>query len=85
VVCRCEDVTMGDIRRAVFSGADSLSALKKTLRLGMGICQGRTCGPVVLDLLALLTRQSPATLPPFGVRAPIKPVTLGALAEGRSP
>lgn len=85
VVCRCEDVTMGDIRRAVFSGADSLSALKKTLRLGMGICQGRTCGPVVLDLLALLTRQSPTTLPPFGVRAPIKPVTLGVLAEGRSP
>lgn len=85
VVCRCEDVTMGEIRRAVFSGADSLQALKRTLRLGMGICQGRTCGPIVLDLLALLTRQPPATLAPFAARAPIKPVTLGALAEGPTP
>jgi NAD(P)H-nitrite reductase large subunit len=85
VVCRCEDVTMGEIRRAVFSGADSLQALKRTLRLGMGMCQGRTCGPVVLDLLALLTRQPPATLAPFSARAPIKPVTLGALAEGPTP
>ena len=82
VVCRCEDVTLGEIRRAVFAGSDSPAALKSALRIGMGICQGRTCGPVVLDLLALLTRQPPAALAPSGTRAPVKPVTLGALAAG---
>ena len=82
VVCRCEDVTLGEIRRAVFAGSHSPAALKSALRIGMGICQGRTCGPIVLDLLALLGRQSPADLAPLRTRAPVKPVTLGALAGG---
>ncbi len=81
VVCRCEDVTMGEIRLAVFAGADSLPALKRTLRIGMGVCQGRTCGPIVADLLALLTRQPLERLLPPAARAPVKPVTLGALAD----
>jgi thioredoxin reductase/bacterioferritin-associated ferredoxin len=82
VICRCEDVTMGEIRQAVFTGADSLLSLKRTLRLGMGICQGRTCGPIVADVLALLTRGPHVPEPPWGTRAPIKPVTLEALAGG---
>jgi NADPH-dependent 2,4-dienoyl-CoA reductase/sulfur reductase-like enzyme len=82
IICRCEDVTMGEIRRAVFAGAGSLPALKRTLRLGMGVCQGRTCGPIVEDLLSLLNGPSRDPAAPWSARAPIKPVTLDALAEG---
>ncbi|MBS5283661.1 MAG: (2Fe-2S)-binding protein [Clostridiales bacterium] len=42
-VCRCEEVTVGDIRRAIEAGADSLKAIKMRTHAGMGVCQGMTC------------------------------------------
>lgn len=42
-VCRCEEVTAGDIRRAIAAGADSLKAIKMRTHAGMGVCQGMTC------------------------------------------
>lgn len=42
-VCRCEEVTVGDIRRAIAAGADSLKAVKLRTHAGMGVCQGMTC------------------------------------------
>ena len=42
-VCRCEEVTVGDIRRAIAAGADSVRALKMRTHAGMGVCQGMTC------------------------------------------
>ncbi|MCK5221213.1 MAG: FAD-dependent oxidoreductase, partial [Candidatus Aminicenantes bacterium] len=51
IICRCEDVSMGDIRAAVSDGFISPGTLKTSVRAGMGNCQGRTCGPVIYDLL----------------------------------
>ncbi len=42
-VCRCEEVTVGDIRRAIEAGADSIKAIKMRTHAGMGVCQGMTC------------------------------------------
>ena len=42
-VCRCEEVTVGDIKRAIAEGADSIKALKMRTHAGMGVCQGMTC------------------------------------------
>lgn len=42
VVCRCEDVTLGQLRRAT-----SWRDAKLQTRCGMGPCQGRVCGPAV--------------------------------------
>ena len=42
-VCRCEEVTVGDIKRAIAVGADSLKAIKMRTHAGMGVCQGMTC------------------------------------------
>ena len=42
-VCRCEEVTVGDIRRAIAEGADTLKAIKMRTHAGMGVCQGMTC------------------------------------------
>ena len=42
-VCRCEEVTVGDIKRAIAAGADSLKAIKMRTHAGMGVCQGMTC------------------------------------------
>ena len=40
IVCRCEEVTKGEIRRAVHDGMRDLSEIRRYLRTGMGLCQG---------------------------------------------
>jgi NAD(P)H-nitrite reductase large subunit len=51
VVCRCEEVTAQDVRRATAErGADGLRAIRLTSRAGLGLCQGRVCLRNVADL-----------------------------------
>ncbi|MFI5937472.1 FAD-dependent oxidoreductase [Actinoplanes sp. NPDC051494] len=76
VVCRCEDVTAGALRHAVaVTGSRGLRSLKLTTRAGLGLCQGRTCGRTVEDLV-------PGLLDPGRTdRRPIAlPLRLGELA-----
>jgi NADPH-dependent 2,4-dienoyl-CoA reductase/sulfur reductase-like enzyme len=79
LICRCEDVSMGDIRDAVKMGLTTPGALKVAVRTGMGNCQGRICGPVVADLMAGLTGASQTELQALSVRPPIKPVSVASL------
>lgn len=51
VVCRCEEITEGEIREAIRRGARSLDGVKRRVRAGMGRCQGGFCAPAVLELL----------------------------------
>jgi len=52
VVCRCEDVTAGDLRAtAAATGSRGLRSLKLSTRAGLGPCQGRVCGATVEELL----------------------------------
>jgi NADPH-dependent 2,4-dienoyl-CoA reductase/sulfur reductase-like enzyme len=80
-VCRCEQVSLGELRRAVAEGFTTPAGAKKASRCGMGICQGSTCKTILLDALTALTGRPPSLIPPPSVRIPVKPVTLGALAE----
>ncbi len=75
ILCRCEDVTVGDLRKAIALGLDSISLLKRGTRAGMGRCQGRTCSPLIDDLLKATNLLSG----PPSVRFPVKPVTLASL------
>jgi thioredoxin reductase len=79
-ICRCEEISMGDVRRQVNNGFNSMKGIKMATRCGMGSCQGRTCGPVLFDIISALTRQTPVAVGCTSARAPIKTVALGALA-----
>jgi bacterioferritin-associated ferredoxin len=79
-VCRCEEVNLGDVRRAVAEGFDTPAAVKKATRCGMGICQGSTCKTILLDVLSALTGKPLAHIFLPSVRMPIKPVYLATLA-----
>jgi NADPH-dependent 2,4-dienoyl-CoA reductase/sulfur reductase-like enzyme len=79
-VCRCEDVGIGALRRAVEEGLSTPAGVKKATRCGMGICQGSTCKAILLDALTVLTGRPPTHFPPPSVRMPVKPVYLGTLA-----
>ena len=79
-VCRCEEVNLGEVRRAVAEGFDTPAAVKKSTRCGMGICQGSTCKNILLDVLAALTGKPLAHISLPSVRMPIKPAYLATLA-----
>jgi len=84
VICRCEDITMKEIREGIAGGYTTPQALKNAARLSMGNCQGRTCGPVVYDILDCLTEQDPETIGPFNPRPPLKPLSIEALANWKA-
>ena len=43
IVCRCERVTAGEIRKAIRSGVRDMNQLKALTRAGMGACGSKTC------------------------------------------
>ena len=79
-VCRCEEVTVGDIRAALALGCPGPNQLKAFTRCGMGPCQGRLCGPTVSELIAAERGVPVADVGYYRLRPPVKPVTLGELA-----
>ncbi len=85
IVCRCEEVTAGEIRRAARLGALGLTQAKAYTRCGMGPCQGRMCAPTVAAVIAAERGVDESAVAPYRPRAPYKPVTLGALASLRDP
>jgi len=80
LVCRCEEISAGDIRAAVAEGAMGPNQIKAFTRCGMGPCQGRMCGLTVAEIIAA---ERSATLTETGyyrIRPPIKPVSMRELA-----
>jgi len=80
VICRCEEVTAGDIRGYARLGCIGPNQAKAFGRAGMGPCQGRYCGLTVTALLAAANGQTPDETGYYRIRPPLKPVTLGELA-----
>ena len=80
VVCRCEEVTAGDVRGFVELGCMGPNQAKSFGRCGMGPCQGRMCGLTVTEIIADARKVSPGEVGYYRIRPPIKPLTLGELA-----
>ena len=85
IACRCEEVTVAQIRRAARLGAQGPNQAKAFTRCGMGPCQGRICGPIVSAVMADTLQKPIAEIGAYRPRAPYKPITLGALAGLREP
>ena len=47
IVCRCERVTAGEIRKLIREGVRDVSEIKAVTRAGMGSCGAKTCTPLV--------------------------------------
>ncbi|GAA4558333.1 FAD/NAD(P)-dependent oxidoreductase [Planotetraspora kaengkrachanensis] len=83
LVCRCEEVSYGDLVRACRDlGAQDARTLKMLARPGMGWCQGRVCGFATAEIAACLNRRETTAedLRPLSTRSLAVPVTLGELA-----
>ncbi|CAB49236.1 (2Fe-2S)-binding protein [Pyrococcus abyssi] len=82
IVCRCNDVTVEDIERLIDEGVTDLEELRRLLRIGMGPCQGRTCIPILISILARKTGKRMEDIPLPNARFPIRPVKVEALLGG---
>ena len=78
VVCRCEEITAGEVRAAAAEGATGHRHIKTATRASMGPCQGRMCDLTVRGILSANKTAEPPAHP--RARNPIKPISLGELA-----
>lgn len=61
IICRCENVSEGEIRDAINRncGATSIMGVKKRVRPGFGKCQGSFCQPKIVKILSEELRIDP--------------------------
>ena len=76
IICRCEEVTKGEIRQAVHDGMWDLNEIRRYLRTGMGLCQGLTCGKLVQGIVARELGVRPNELEQNTARTPARPVEM---------
>ncbi|EGW38783.1 (2Fe-2S)-binding protein [Desulfosporosinus sp. OT] len=81
IICRCEEITKGEIRSAVHDGMFTLTEIRRYLRTGMGLCQGQTCSRLVKAIVASELGVTPSELEPAASRAPMRPIEMRILAR----
>lgn len=79
IICRCMELTRGELVKAIRThDLKTLSALKRRTTAGMGMCQGRTCGKLMADILRNEFVREPDLIPAT-VRPPVRALTIGEL------
>lgn len=81
IICRCEEITKGEIRRAVHDGMFTMPEIRRYLRCGMGLCQGQTCSRLVKGIVAAEQKVSPAVIVPATSRGPVRPTEMSVLGN----
>lgn len=84
IVCRCEGITAGEIRKAIRAGTMNLNDIKKRTRSGMGYCQGTNCQPSIAAMLAQEFGADPAGIKMVTTRPPARPIPLSLLMGDES-
>ncbi|MBM3211758.1 (2Fe-2S)-binding protein [Candidatus Poribacteria bacterium] len=84
LICRCEEVTEGEIRQAIKSGADTISAIKRRTRAGMGLCQGHTCSKLIARIITQETGKEMSQIIESSVRPPIRPIKIKMFTKDKS-
>lgn len=81
IICRCEEITKGEIRRAVYDGMRTINEVKRYLRAGMGLCQGQTCQRLVQNIIATELKTRPTEVGMIQGRAPVRPVEIAVFGN----
>ncbi|MDE0457848.1 MAG: NAD(P)/FAD-dependent oxidoreductase, partial [Chromatiales bacterium] len=70
-VCRCEEVTLAEIKRVIAHGCPGPHQAKAFTRCGMGPCQGRMCATVVSELFAERRHVGVGAVGHYRIRPPV--------------
>ena len=81
IICRCEDLSLGELKRVVKRSGPDINEFKRLTRAGMGLCQGRTCSASLRHILSRSTGTAPDKIGMLTPRPPFKPITLGQLSK----
>lgn len=81
IICRCEEITKGEIRRAVYEGLRTTNEIKRWLRTGMGLCQGQTCQRNVQSIVSRELGLATQDLGFITGRAPARPIVMKVYAN----
>ncbi|MFV0527865.1 MAG: (2Fe-2S)-binding protein [Lachnospiraceae bacterium] len=76
LICRCEEITKGEIRKAVHDGIFTMTEMRRYLRNGMGLCQGQTCSKLVKGIIVRELKVNAAVVEPAHARVPMRPVEM---------
>jgi bacterioferritin-associated ferredoxin len=82
ILCRCEDVSLEDVQRLLEQGYVTFEDLKRQLRIGMGPCQGQTCGELIRKEIARFLNQKAENIPGQKTRPLTIGVPLVAIKDG---
>ena len=82
VICRCEEITRGEILEAIRRGDNDLGTIKRRTRAGMGLCQGKNCARLIAGMIHEATGESISDIKTPSIRQPVNAVTLETVASG---
>lgn len=82
IICRCEDITLGEIREQIALGKYTIEEIKRACRAGMGPCQGRTCAHLIANEIAKATGKPISEIPLARFRPSTLPIKMASLLGG---
>ena len=82
IICRCTDITLKEVRDLIKDGYTTVEEIKRISRAGMGPCQGRTCGNLILKEIAAYKGVDVSTLDVATSRPVVKGIMLDQIAAG---
>src|SRR5690625_3913823 len=81
IICRCEEVTVQEIKRAISLGASTHDDVKRLTRCGMGPCQWKSCRVPVSKIIHQYTGKPYEDMEIPRLRMPLRPTPLEVLAN----
>jgi NAD(P)H-nitrite reductase large subunit len=82
IICRCEEITEDEIRDAIRKfDLRTVNDVKRLTGASMGLCQGRSCEPLIKRIMAQETNRGLNQVQPLSRRPPTKPIKMEALAQ----
>jgi|YelNatPaOPRAMG01_1025707.scaffolds.fasta_scaffold40579_5 NAD(P)H-nitrite reductase large subunit len=81
IICRCEDITLGEILDGIEAGLTTVTELKNVLRVSMGPCQGKGCLSIIRAILAERLGVPPSAIQIPKKRPPFMPIKIGSFLK----
>jgi len=80
-ICRCEEVTEEEIRKAIRLGARTVDDIKRATRAGMGLCQSKLCYTNIARIIHEEIGTPYEEIEPIRIRIPIRPMRADVLSD----
>lgn len=80
IICRCEDITIKELRELIKDGYTTLDEIKRASRMGMGPCRGNVCLELAAREICKMTDKKMEDIKMPTNRPPVSGIRMGDLA-----